>query len=600
MEDNINNIRNFCVLSHIDHGKSTLADRFLELTGTIPKNKMRPQFLDTMDLERERGITIKMQPVRMEWRLPENLKKILHFDFCILNLIDTPGHVDFSYEVSRSLAAVEGVVLLVDASKGIQAQTLANLELAQKQNLVIIPVVNKIDLPQARIKETVQEIVGLLKVNKEDVIKISAKFGTNVEQVLEAIIKRIPAPLKKNINNPFRALIFDSEYDSYKGVIAYIRVIDGEIKRGEQIGLLAAKTEGEAKELGYFKPEFFPQEKLSAGEAGYIATGVKEPDKVRVGDTVVKLKINDIKPLPGYQEPQSVVFASLYPENPDQFDLLKEALKKLKLNDPSLFFEPETKEALGRGFRCGFLGTLHAEIISERLYREFGPNLVISPASVVYKVDGKLIYSAVDWPQSYGLTEELWASLEIITLTRYLGNVLEILKNFQGNYLGTKYIGLEKAILFYEVPLRAIVANLYDKIKSVSQGYASMSYKILGFRKGDLVKMEILVAGEKKEALSKIVLRTQVFYQGKKLVEKLKEVLPSQQFSIALQAVVGGKIVARETIRARRKDVTGYLYGGDYTRKRKLLEKQKKGKKILKVKGKVIIPSRAYLEIFRG
>jgi len=596
MEDKANNIRNFAILSHIDHGKSTLADRFLELTETISKNKMRPQFLDTMDLERERGITIKMQPVRMEYNFSG--------EKYILNLIDTPGHVDFSYEVSRSLAAVEGVVLLVDASKGIQAQTLANLELVQKQSLVIIPVVNKIDLAQAKIEETVQEVAILLKVEKEKIIKISAKFGTNVEQILEAIIKRIPEPPKENINNLFRALIFDSEYDSYKGIIVYIRVIDGEIKRGEQIELLAAKTEGEARELGYFKPEFFPQEKLSAGEIGYIATGVKKPGNVRVGDTIIKFNpaesgIN-IEPLPGYQEPQSVVFASLYPENPDQFDLLKEALKKLKLNDPSLFFEPETKEALGRGFRCGFLGTLHAEIISERLYREFGPNLVISPASVVYKVDGKLIYSAVDWPQSYGLTEELWASLEIITLTRYLGNVLEILKNFQGNYLGTKYIGLEKAILFYEVPLRAIVANLYDKIKSVSQGYASMSYKILGFRKGDLVKMEILVAGEKKEALSKIVLRTQVFYQGKKLVEKLKEVLPSQQFSIALQAVVGGKIVARETIRARRKDVTGYLYGGDYTRKRKLLEKQKKGKKILKVKGKVIIPSRAYLEIFRG
>ena len=584
-------IKNFCIISHIDHGKSTLADRFLELTGTIPKNKMRPQFLDTMDLERERGITIKMQPVRMIYKTGSEY---------ILNLIDTPGHVDFSYEVSRSLAAVEGVVLLVDAGKGIQAQTLANLELAQKQNLVIIPVVNKIDLAQARIEEIKAEIVQLLNIPANEVLAISAKFGTNVEQVLEAIIKKIPAPLKENINKPFRALIFDSDYDSYKGVIAYIRVVDGEIKRGEQIELLAAKTEGEARELGYFKPEFFPQEKLLAGEIGYIATGIKEPGMVRVGDTIIKSKINDIESLAGYQEPQSVVFASLYPENPDQFDLLKEALKKLKLNDPSLFFEPETKEALGRGFRCGFLGTLHAEIISERLYQEFGPNLVISSPSVIYKVDNRIIYSAVDWPQSYGLTEELWVSLEIITPIRYIGKVLEILKNFQGNYLNTKYLGSEKAILFYEIPLRAIIANLYDKIKSVSQGYASMSYKILGFRKGDLVKMEILVANEKKEALSKIVPRVRVFLEGKRLVKKLKEVLPSQQFSIALQAVVGGRIVARETISARKKDVTGYLYGGDYTRKRKLLEKQKKGKKILKGKGKVRIPSEAYLEIFRG
>ena len=576
-------IRNFCIISHIDSGKSTLADRFLELTGAVSSRKMRPQFLDMMDLEREKGITIKMQPVRME------------FDKYILNLIDTPGHVDFSYEVSRSLAAVEGAVLLVDASQGIQAQTLANLELAQKQNLFIIPVINKIDLAQANVDQAVNELAKLLKIEKNEIIKISAKNGTNVEQVLKAVIDKVPLPdIKKE--KPFRALIFDSIYDQYKGVIAYVRIIDGQVKKTDKIKLLAVKASADIKELGFFAPELVPQEKLCAGEIGYIATGIKEPGKIKVGDTIA---ISDVKPLHGYEEPKPMVYASLYPENPDDFDLLKDALSKLKLNDPSLVFEQETKESLGRGFKCGFLGTLHAEIISERIHREFGFNLIISSPSVVYKVDNKLIYSAADWPIFPDKTEEPWVSLEIITPNRYMGKIIEALKNLRANYIKTDYLSLERIILVYEIPLREVIVNLYDRIKSVSQGYASMNYKFLDFREAELVKMDLLIAGKKESAFSKIVPKEKAFAEGKALVKKLKETLPSQQFSVALQAVIGANIIARETIKARRKDVTGYLYGGDYSRKRKLLEKQKKGKKKLKEKGSVRIPAKVFLEVFK-
>jgi len=583
-------IRNFCIIAHIDSGKSTLADRFLELTQSISSRKMRPQFLDMMDLEREKGITIKMQPVRMK------------YNNYILNLIDTPGHVDFSYEVSRSLAAVEGAILLVDATKGIQAQTLANLELAQKQNLVIIPVVNKIDLIQVDVEQTIIEVAKLLEIKEEEIIKISAKNGTNIEQVLKAVIEKVPAPKKSG--DSFRALIFDSIYDSYKGVVAYIRVVDGEINKTDRIRLLAGKTQSDIKDLGYFIPEFLPQARLECGEIGYIATGIKEPGRVRVGDTIIKISnfqfpISNIEPLPGYKEPEPMVFASLYPESPDDFDLLKDGLSKLKLSDPSLVFELETKESLGRGFRCGFLGTLHAEVVSERLHRDLKVNLIISSTSVVYKVDAKFIYSASDWPQSPKETEEPWVVLEVITPNRYMSKVIEILKGIRANYLKTDYISSERMVLIYEAPLRDIIVNLYDKLKGVSQGYASMSYKFLGFRKAELVKMDILIAGEKHSAFSKIVPKEKAYSEGKALVEKLKETLPAQQFSVALQAVIEGDIVARETIKARRKDVTGYLYGGDYSRKRKLLEKQKKGKKLLKEKGIVRVPSKVFLEVFK-
>jgi GTP-binding protein LepA len=592
------NIRNFVIISHIDHGKSTLADRFLEMTGTIDPKKMKPQFLDRMDLEREKGITIKLKPVRMSYG-----------DY-ILNLVDTPGHVDFSYEVSRALAAVEGAILLVDATQGIQAQTLANLDLAKKQNLVIIPAVNKIDSPEARIEESAKELADLLNISQEKILRISGKTGANVKDLLGKVIELVPAP-KIDAEKPFRALIFDSDYDAYKGVIAFIRVIDGEINAGDKIKLLATNTEAETKEIGYFMPEQVLQKKISAGEIGYIATGIKEPGKVRVGDTITKLEIRnskfEIQPLHGYEEPRPMVFASFYPQDSNDFDLLKDALGKLKLSDPAFIYDPETKEALGRGYRCGFLGTLHVEIVSERLRREFGLNLVISTPSVVYKImDQKgregFIYSASDWPQVNQIKEakEPWVSFELVTPSVYSSRLMEILKSVGGKYIDTQYIGIDRAIVSYEVPLRGIINNLYDKIKSASQGYASMNYKVLGFKPGNLVKLEIWIAGRSEEAFSKIVAEDEAYREGKFLVEKLKEVLPSEQFSVALQAVVQGKVIARETIRSRRKDVTGYLYGGDVTRKRKLLEKQKKGKKLLKEKGKVEVSHQAFLEIFKG
>ncbi len=592
------NIRNFCIVSHIDHGKSTLADRFLELTGTVPKEKMRPQFLDLMDLERERGITIKMQPCRMQ------------FKNYILNLIDTPGHVDFSYEVSRSLAAAEGAILLVDGTKGIQAQTLSNLELAKNQKLVIIPVVNKIDLPQAKIEETKEEIANLLNILANEVLTVSAKLGTNLEQLLESITEKIPPPAGSP-EKPLRALIFDSKYDSYRGVIAYLRMVDGELQTGDKIYLMQTRTEGEAKEIGYFTPGPSTQKELKAGEIGYVATGIKEPGQVRVGDTITNLKLKaqdsklEVEPLPGYREPRPMVFASIYPENPDHYHLLKEALAKLKLNDASLIFEPEAKGSLGRGFRCGFLGTLHAEIVSERLHREFGLDLVISTPSVVYKIINQKnqeisVYSPRDFPVgTINQAREPWVRLEVTTPQKFLGRVSELLENLEGSHIETKYFSSNKLLLIYEVPLREIIIGFYDKLKGQSQGFASMNYEVLDYRPADLVKLEILIAGEKEEAFSKIIPRAKAFEEGKRTVEKLKEVLPPQLFQVPLQAALQGKIVARATIKAKRKDVTGPLYGGDYTRKRKLLEKQKRGKKKLKEKGKIKIPSKVFLEMFQ-
>ncbi len=586
-------IRNFLITSHIDHGKTTLTDCFLKMTKTVTEKEMKPQFLDTMDLEKEKGITIKMKPVRMKYK-----------DY-YLNLIDTPGHVDFSYEVSRSLAAVEGAVLLVDATKGIQAQTMANLELAKKQNLVIIPAINKIDLPQARIKETKKELANLLKISKEEILEISAQKGTNVEKVLERIIEEIPPPQEKN-EKPFRALIFDSEYDSFKGVLAFIRVIEGEITDKEEITLLAAEEDSKIKEIGFFNPKPFSQKKISSGEIGYIATGIKEPGKVRVGDTIVNSKFKDLEQLPGYKTPPPMVFTSFYPKDPNNFNVLKDGLKKLKLNDPSFVYTPETKKFLGRGFRCGFLGTLHVEIISKRLIKEYDLDLVISSPSVIFKIinkkkEEKTIYSANDWPHRTEIekTKEPWVLLEIITPTEYMGKCLEILEDLPGNYKETDYLGKGRVILTYETPLREIIVNLYDKIKNSTQGYASMSYKKIGFREADLVKLEVLIAGEKEESLSRITSRDKAYKEGKYLTEKLKEVLPSQQFKVPLQASVEGKIIARETLSSKRKDVTGDLYGGDVTRKRKLLKKQKKGKKKLESKGQLKIPSDVFLKIFK-
>lgn len=592
------NTRNFCIISHIDHGKSTLADRFLELTKTIPEGKMRPQFLDMMDLEREKGITIKMQPVRMTYYLTPNTY--------YLNLIDTPGHVDFSYEVSRSLAAVEGAILLIDGTKGIQAQTLANLELAKQQNLVIIPAVNKIDLPHAQIEETKEEIAQIFNILKDEIFTISAKYGTNVKGFLEAIIRKIPSP-KGDSGKPLRALVFDSKYDPYKGVIAYLRIFDGEVLAGDKIYLIQAGIESQVKEIGYFKPTLEPSQELKAGEIGYVATGIKDPSMVRVGETITKLKIDQIKPLPGYQEPKPVVFASIYPKNPDDFQTLKEALDKLKLNDAAFIFEREKREFLGRGFRCGFLGSLHAEIICERLRREFDLDLIISTPSVIYKIidkkdKEKLTFSASDLPDRSEIKQiqEPWVKLEVMTPVNYLGKVLEILKNLRGKHLKTKYFGQQRLLLIYEIPLRKIIVEFHDLLKGATQGFASMNYEILGYYPSDLVKLEILIAGRKEEVFSKVVEEDEAYQEGKKIISKLKEILPAQLFAVPLQAAVSGRIIARETIKAKRRDVVAPLYGGDYTRKRKLLEKQKKGKKRLKEKGRVIIPSKVFFEMFKG
>ena len=609
----MNNVRNFCVISHVDHGKSTLADRFLELTGAVEKRQMHEQFLDQMELERERGITIKLQPVRMNYTL--NAKPYT------LNLIDTPGHVDFSYEVSRSLAAVDGAILLVDAAKGVQAQTLANLHLAQKQGLVIIPAINKIDLPNARVAEVEEGIKKLLRADRE-ILKISAKTGEGVERVLQEVIEKIPPP-RGSSDRPFRALIFDSAFDAYKGVLAYIRVFDGEIKAGEKIELFASKAGGEAIEVGHFMPELKKYAKLSAGDIGYIATGLKNPGQVRVGDTIYKVQSskfkvqNDeekIKPLPGYEEPRPVVFASFYPESSDDYNVLKDALGKLKLTDASLSYEPETSVGLGRGFRLGFLGMLHVEIVSERLKREFGLSLIISTPSVEYRViqkNGNVLAvrsaAALPDPSVIEKIEEPTVGLEILTPENYMGQLLKLMAEYRSGYETTEYITKELVILKYRVPLAEIITDFYDRLKSVSSGYASMSYEPApstgsgraGYEPADLVRLDILVAGDSVEPFSKIVPRASAYQEGRRMVEKLKKVIPRQWFAVSLQAAIGGKIIARETISALRKDVTGYLYGGDVTRKKKLLEKQKKGKKKMKELGKVNIPQSVFLEMLK-
>jgi len=611
----LNNIRNFSIIAHIDHGKSTLADRFLELTGTVPQNKMKEQFLDMMDLEREKGITIKMQPVRMSYTFRPEADQSLAGNSApyTLNLIDTPGHVDFSYEVSRSMAAVEGAILLVDATKGIQAQTLANLDLARKQNITIIPVINKIDSPLAKVEETKLELADLLKISQEDILSISAKKGMGVKKLLETVIRKIPPPLQSDVNKPLRALIFDSKYDSFKGVFVYVKIVDGTVKVDDKIFLMQAEAEGKVKEVGFLKPEMTPCQELKAGEIGYIATGVKDIDKVRVGETITGFEFSlpnapvKVEPLHGYKEVSPMVFASVYPENPDDFENLKFSLSKLKLNDASFIFELEKKEGLGRGFRCGFLGSLHAEIICERLFREFGLKLVISTPSVVYKIiknDDKelLIFSPSYWPESKTIkeTDEPCVMLEVMTPSNYVGQVFEVLETLEGRQITSDYIGKDKVILKYEVPLRKIIAGFYDSLKGATQGYASMNYALMGYRKGDLVKLDILVAGAKEDVFTKIVSGKEAEREGRKIILKLKEIMPPQLFAVSLQAVISGKIIARENISSRGKDVIAPLYGGDYSRKKKLLEKQKKGKKELKAKGQVRIPSDVYLKIFRA
>jgi len=592
------NIRNFCIIAHIDHGKSTLADRFLELTGTVEKRKMREQYLDQMDLERERGITIKLQPVRMKYEVNDASY--------ILNLIDTPGHVDFSYEVSRSLAAVEGAILLVDATKGVQAQTLANLHLAQEQGLAIIPAINKIDLPGARIEEVEQEIKGIFGDTDLEIFKISAKDGTGVEELLRSAVEKIPPPEGKE-EESLRALIFDSVYDSYTGVLAYVRIIGGRIKAGEKIFLMGSGAHSEVIGVGIFKPNLIAVDSLAAGEIGYIATGLKNVNLCRVGDTITNFSNQAQSPLSGYKEPEPMVFASFYPSEEANFDHLKDSLNKLKLNDASLVFEPESLESLGRGFKCGFLGMLHLEIVSERLKREYDLELVLTTPSVAYQLKEKysekekIIFSPQELPDASKLEEikEPWMKLEVVCPNTYLGSVMKLMQGVGGVYKATQYLTSQRVIIKYETPLREIIVDFYDRLKSATSGYASMSYEILDWRAADLVKMDILVAGEVVPALARIVPKKTIYEEGRLLVKKLKEVLPRQMFTVAIQAAVGGKIIARETIAAMKKDVTGYLYGGDYTRKRKLLEKQKRGKKKMKAIGKLKIPQKAFLEILR-
>jgi len=617
----MNNVRNFCIIAHIDHGKSTLADRFLELTGTVEKRKMQEQYLDQMELERERGITIKLQPVRMNY--------VLGSKAYVLNLIDTPGHVDFSYEVSRSLAAVEGAILLVDASKGIQAQTLANLHLAKTQGLKIIPAVNKIDLPNARTAQVKEELSYLLEIEQDEILEVSGKTGANVEKLLQAVIEKVPSP---SANIKYQeldtvesgALIFDSTFDAYKGIIAYVRMFDGAFKRGDKVASWATKAKFDVLEVGFFAPKLTLNSELSAGNIGYIATGLKDPGLIRVGDTITsQLSITDyelriknntqyairntqFKPLSGYKEPKPMVFASFFPENAEDYDLLKDALGKLKLTDASLIYEPESSVGLGRGFRLGFLGMLHVEIISERLKREFDLPLIISTPSVEYLIkladrEEVRIKSASSLPDPSKIESiaEPVVDIEIITPSSYLGSVMELISSFRNTYQATDYFGKETAFLRYEMPLSEVITDFYDKLKSVSSGYASMSYELKGMAVNDLVRLDILIAGELVEPFSRIVPKDKAYYEGRTMAAKLKEVIPPQWFEVAIQAAIGGKIIARESIKAKRKDVTGYLYGGDVTRKMKLLEKQKKGKKKMKEAGRVNLPQEVFLKMLK-
>ena len=588
-------IRNFVIIAHIDHGKSTLADRFLELTRAIKKEDMRPQYLDQMDLERERGITVKMHPVRMIYNL--NSKQY------ILNLIDTPGHLDFSYEVSRGLSAVEGAILLVDATKGIQAQTLTNLELAKSEGLTIIPVVNKIDQPQARVEETKKELSNLLKINEDEVLAVSAKTGQNVDQLLREIVFKVPSP-KINTDKPFRALIFDSKYDPFLGVIAYIRVVDGKIKKGENLRFFTAETQGVAKELGIFTPGLVKVDELTSGEIGWIASGIKEPEKIKIGDTITKLSDINIEPLPGYQEPKPKVFVSLYPADASNYDLLKDSLAKLRLNDWAISVKTQSFQFLGRGFLVGFLGVLHAQITIERLKREFNLDLIVGPPQVGYKLidhSGKeiLVMQPSDWPKEPPLKIfEPWVELKIISPIDFLGKVFEHLKNYEAIYKETQSLGEQKVILIFEMPQRNLIGEFLDGFLSLTQGFASLSYKEIGLKEGDLVKIEILLAGNIEEALSRIVPRSNSLKIARGMVEKLKDILPPQLFEVPIQARIGGQIVARATLKAKRRDVIAPLYGGDYSRKRKLLEKQKKGKEKLKERKQFSIPGEVFLKMF--
>jgi GTP-binding protein LepA len=582
-------IRNFSIVAHIDHGKSTLADRILELTGAVTGRQLREQVLDTMELERERGITIKAQAVRVPWRDHE------------LNLIDTPGHVDFTYEVSRSLQACEGAVLVVDAAQGIEAQTVANAYLAIENDLEIVPVVNKIDLPQADPDAAAREIAELVGDDPDRVLRISAKTGEGIEAVLDAIIERIPAP-SGDAEAPPRALVFDSAYDQYRGVVAFVRAVDGSFRARDLLRAMAQGTRFEAEEVGFFSPTMSAVENLGAGEVGYVITGLKDVSRLRVGDTLTSERGPAEEPLPGYKDVKPMVFAGLFPTDSDDYPELRDALEKLKLNDASLFYEPETSQALGFGFRCGFLGLLHMEIVRERLEREFDLDLLVTAPNVAYLVVTKAgeeleVHNPSEMPREVERIEEPYIKASIIVPKDFVGPVMELNTERRGRFDHMEYLSEERVLLLYELPLGEIVLDYYDQLKSRTKGYASFDYDVVGFREGKLERVDVLIAGEPVDALSLIIHRDGAYARGRQLVDRLREEIPRQFFDVPVQGAIGSRVIARETIKAKRKDVLAKCYGGDITRKRKLLEQQKKGKKRMKQVGSVEVPQEAFLAV---
>jgi len=594
----VSRIRNFSIIAHIDHGKSTLADRLLQITGTVAQREMKEQFLDNMDLERERGITIKLQAARMDYTAKDGQKYVL-------NLIDTPGHVDFSYEVSRSLAACEGALLVVDASQGVEAQTLANVYLALENNLEIIPVLNKIDLPSAepeRVAAEIEEVVGL---DCSEAIRASAKAGIGINDILESIVQLVPPP-QDTLEEPFRALIFDSYYDAYRGVIVYFRVMDGRVKKGDKIRFMASGKEFIIDELGILSPQQVQVDELHAGEVGYLAAAIKTVADARVGDTITLTTKPAKEPLPGYTEAKPMVFCGLFPTDADQYADLKDALEKLKLNDAALSYEPETSSAMGFGFRCGFLGLLHMEIVQERLEREYNLDLITTAPSVVYQVtttDGEIVEvdnpSLLPSPQKREKIEEPYIQVEMITPETYVGALMELCQSRRGVFKDMRYFTKTRTALIYELPLAEVVTDFFDQLKSRSRGYASMEYQLIGYRENELVKLDIMVNGDPVDALAMIVHRDKAYYVGRALTEKLKELIPRHQFKVPIQAAIGSKIIASEHIPALRKDVLAKCYGGDISRKKKLLDKQAKGKKRMKAIGTVDVPQEAFMAVLK-
>jgi GTP-binding protein LepA len=592
-------IRNFSIIAHIDHGKSTLADRLLQITGTISDRDMQAQVLDDMELEREKGVTIKASAVRMTYESAGG-------DAYVLNLIDTPGHVDFAYEVSRALESCEGAVLVVDATQGIEAQTLANLYLALEADLEIVPVVNKIDLPAATPDLVSEELEALLGVSTDEIISISAKTGENVAAVLEAVVQRVPPP-RGDRQQPLRALVFDSHYDSYKGVVAYVRVFEGELRADDQLLVMATEVVADPLEIGVFRPGMVPVDRLSAGEVGYVATGLKTVRECRVGDTITTVQRSAERPLPGYRAAKPMVFAGFYPTQGEDYHLLKEALEKLQLNDAALVFEAETSSALNFGFRCGFLGLFHMEIIQERLEREYDLDLVATAPSVRYEVvrahtnEVIMLDSPADLPDPSEIAEirEPWMKVHVFTPDDYYGVVMELVMGRRGELIGHEYPAAGRVILTYSIPLAEIVIDFYDRLKSATRGYASMDYEFDGYRASDLVKLDILVNRQPVDALAMIVHRDDAYHRGQKMVTALRKLIPRQLFEVPIQAAIGNKVVSRANVKALRKDVLAKCYGGDITRKRKLLEKQKKGKKRMKMIGNVEVPQEAFMAVLQ-